>query len=395
MELDLATILILHPLSLTVGALCFLYLRCRSRRSRGLGKMALAFLVLAVGSLLAGAGEQGRIDYATWTLLSFVCGPVAYTLFFAGLLHLLTERPVGRWWWISCLPLVLALVALVTQFHLVNLYRATVFLSVMGGYALASAALALSDPQRERLGSRYGLAGALACKALIAFATIGAIARPDILPLMPASTFLVLILCQFGIAMCVLILVQERAERRLIALTETDSLTGIRNRHWLMDRLPRMAPAGSGLVMIDIDHFKQVNDRYGHAAGDQVLVAVAQAMAAALGEAAIFARMGGEEFGLFLPASSPEDCVAAAERLRATVASLVIEHEGVSIPVTMSAGGAVTPNARSMSRLVARADEALYAAKAAGRNRVAYLGFLADDGRADPSGTALLAAGHA
>lgn len=375
MHLDLATILFLHPLSLTVGALCFLYLRYRSRRSRGLGKMAVAFLVLAAGSLLAGAGEQGVVDYAHWTLLTLSAGALAYTLLFIGLFTLLTEQPAGRLWWMLVVPLALVATAIVTQFYLVNVYRACVFLTSMGLYALASAALALCDPQRERLGSRYALAGALAVKALIAFATIAGVVNPEIVHLSTATTFLVLILCQFAIAMFVLILVQERAEKRLIALTETDSLTGIRNRHWMMDRLPRQIVAGSAYVVIDIDHFKQVNDRHGHAAGDQVLTAVAQAMVRVLGASVIFARMGGEEFGLFLPKASEEGVFETAERLRAAVASLAILHEGVTIPVTLSAGAAVAPAAMSISQLVARADEALYAAKRAGRNRVELAAF--------------------
>jgi diguanylate cyclase (GGDEF)-like protein len=375
MHLDLATILILHPLSLVVGALCFLYVRFRARRSRGLGKMAVAFLVLAAGSLLAGAGAQGVIDYETWTFWSFVSGPISYALFWVGLINLMEERPAGRGWFVLVLRVFLALLALVTRFHLDNTERSTVFLSVMGMFALASAWLVVRDRQREALQTRWGLAGALAFKALIAFATFLAISQPEFFPVTPPTTFMVLILCQFAIAMFVLILVQERAEKRLIALTETDSLTGIRNRHWMMDRLPRLALAGSALVIIDIDHFKQINDRFGHAAGDQVLIAVAQTMAASLGEDAIFARMGGEEFGLYLPASTEAAALAKAEVLRLAVEGLRIAHEGDVLAVTLSAGVSLTPDTRSMSRLVARADEALYAAKGSGRNRIAFLGF--------------------
>lgn len=370
MHLDLATILILHPLSLVVGALCFLYVRWRSRQSGGLGKMAVAFLILALGSLMAGAGEEGLVDYAVWTLVTLVSGPIAYTLLFIGLFNLLTERPVGWLWWMAVAPLVLIATAVLTQFHLVNLYRATVFLSAMGLYALVSAVLVLSDPQRERLGSRYGLAGALGFKSLIAFTTIGGLVSPEIFRFPPATTFLVLILCQFAIAMFVLILVHERAEKRLIALTETDSLTGIRNRHWMMDQLPRQMPDGAGYVLIDIDHFKLVNDRHGHVAGDQVLIAVAQAMVRSLGSAAVFARMGGEEFGLFLPRTTAVEAFATAEHLRQAVSALLVRHAGEAIPVTLSAGVAVASADMSMTHLIARADSALYTAKRAGRDRV-------------------------
>jgi len=382
MHLDLATILTLHPLSLTVGAICFLFVRFRSKHSRGLGKMAVAFFVLAAGSLLAGAGAQNLVDYDTWTFWSFVSGPVSYALFWIGLINLLEERSAGRGWFVVVLPVSLTAWAFVTEFYLDNAQRSTIFLSVMGIFALASAWLVIRDRQRERLQTRWGLAGALTFKAIIAFATFLAIAYPQWIAVTAPTTFLVLILCQFAIAMFVLIFVQERSEQRLIALTETDSLTGIRNRHWMMDRLPRKVPAGAAYVVIDIDHFKQVNDRHGHLAGDHVLTAVAQAMGKQLGPDAILARMGGEEFGLFLPDARKDEAQKTAERLRHHIGSLVILHEGTAIPVTLSAGVAVAPAAMSITQLVARADEALYAAKRGGRDRVVLARFeapVADD----------------
>ncbi len=189
MQLDLATILTLHPLSLTVGALCFLYLRYRSRRSRGLGKMAMAFLVLACGSLLGGAGEQGRLDYAAWTFLSFVSGPVAYTLFFIGLLNLLTERPAGGWWWIVLLPIVLGIAALVTQFPSRQPLSAPRSFSRRWASMRWPVERSRSPIRSVRqLGSRFGLAASLFFKALIALATLVSIARPDLLPISPEIT---------------------------------------------------------------------------------------------------------------------------------------------------------------------------------------------------------------
>ncbi len=130
------------------------------------------------------------------------------------------------------------------------------------------------------------------------------------------------------------------------------------------------AASGSAYVIIDIDHFKQVNDQYGHLAGDAVLTAVAQAMTDLLGDEAILARMGGEEFGLYLPDTSEVSALQTAEHLRTRIASLTIAHEGTTIPVTLSAGVATAPLPMSVTQLIARADEALYAAKRSGRNRV-------------------------
>lgn len=370
MHLDLATILTLHPLSLTVGALCFLYVGYRSRRSLGLGKMAVAFLLLAAASLAAGAVEQGAVVSSTWAFITALAAPLAYALMYVGLWNVMTERPAGRVWWIMAIPAVIALAALLTQFPLIKPIRVTVFLMALGGFSTACALLALRKQGTERLESRCGLAAAFAFKALIGFATIGGLIHPEIVWLTPAATFLVLILCQFATAMLVLVLVQERAEQRLIALTVTDSLTGIRNRHWLMDRLPRQVPANSAFLVIDIDHFKQVNDRHGHPAGDLVLKTVAQTMAATLGEGAIFARTGGEEFGLYLPQTSELEALTIGDMLRKAVEALVVQHEGVPLTVTLCVGVAVASEPISSKRLVAQADEALYVAKRAGRNRV-------------------------
>lgn len=375
MHLDLATILILHPLSLTVGALCFLYLRFGSRRGHGLGKMAVASLVLAVASVLAGASEQGFVAYETWTYLTTIVTPVAYVLMLVGLSDVITEDRAGRLWWVLLVPAGIAVAALVTAFPLERFYRGAVFLTCMGGFSAASAALVMWDPKRQRLTSRFGLAAAFGAKAVTAAVTFVALVVPDSVQMTPAAAFLVLILAQFAIAMFVLILVQERAEQRLIALTETDSLTGIRNRHWMMDRLPREAPVASAYVIIDIDHFKQVNDRLGHLAGDEVLTSVAQAMTRQLGRNAILARMGGEEFGLYLPAANEADAMQTAQQLCASIAALTIFHEGTKIAVTMSAGVAVAPTAMSIMQLIGRADEALYAAKRGGRNRVVLARF--------------------
>jgi diguanylate cyclase (GGDEF)-like protein len=370
MHLDLATILTLHPLSLTVGALCFLYLRYWSNRSRGLGKMAVAFLILAVAALAAGAGEQGVVDYGTWAFVTAIAAPMAYALMYVGLWNVVTERPAGRIWWVMVIPALIAVAAVATHFPLIRSIRATLFLLSLGGFSTASALLVLRHQRTQQLESRYGLAAAFAFKALIGFATVAGVVNPGAVRLTPAATFLVLILCQFAVAMLVLILVQERAERRLIAVTETDSLTGIRNRHWLMDRVPRQVPADSGILVIDIDHFKRINDVHGHPVGDLVLKQVAQTMAATLSEGALLARTGGEEFGLYLPRTSELEAVATGEMLRKAVEELSLVHEGVTLKVTLCVGVAVASEVMSSKGLVARADEALYVAKRAGRNRV-------------------------
>lgn len=370
MQLDLATVLVLHPLSLIMGSASFVYAMRHSRHHRGLGKMALAFIFLAIGSVLAALGEREELPYKFWTLTSFLMGPLAYCLFWIGLRNLVHERQMPRSAWVFLIPAALLLVALTTEFHLSNLQRAAAFLVTMAAFALAGAWMVLSDPLGEKLSSRYALSGILGTKALLALAIISSIAFPGVLGVTPAITFCMLILCQFGIAMFVLIFVQERVESRLVKLTETDTLTGIHNRYWLHDQMPYVASPGDAYIAIDIDFFKRVNDAYGHAAGDQVLIATAQKMASILGSDAMLARQGGEEFGLFVAAGRRDAPVALAEALRQGVETLFVDHQGERIPVTISAGVAVTDAPLAINLLMARADNALYAAKRQGRNRV-------------------------
>jgi two-component system cell cycle response regulator len=122
------------------------------------------------------------------------------------------------------------------------------------------------------------------------------------------------------------------------------------------------------VLMVDIDHFKQVNDRYGHAAGDLALRTVTRAIRGACRQGDVVSRYGGEEFLVVLPATPLERARIVAERIRLATNSLDFYFEGASIPLTVSVGLATGPD--SADRIVRRADRALYQAKANGRNQV-------------------------
>jgi two-component system cell cycle response regulator len=121
--------------------------------------------------------------------------------------------------------------------------------------------------------------------------------------------------------------------------------------------------------MIDIDHFKAVNDEHGHAAGDRVLAAVANAMRHHLRAEDQLGRLGGEEFLALLPDAGARAAATTAEKLRAEIATLTVVHKGGELAVTISAGWAAWEG-ESPEELLRRADEALYDAKRAGRDRV-------------------------
>lgn len=146
---------------------------------------------------------------------------------------------------------------------------------------------------------------------------------------------------------------------------ETDPLTGLLNRRGFDARVAEGAPGA--MLMLDIDGFKAVNDRYGHGVGDTVLRDAAVILSSALRRRDVLARLGGEEFGVFLPGLTIGDAREAAERLRSAVAGqLRAEVE----PVTMSVGVAIARPGLSREALIAEADRGLYAAKRGGRNRV-------------------------
>jgi len=169
-------------------------------------------------------------------------------------------------------------------------------------------------------------------------------------------------------------IVVEQLELRQIA--RQDGLTGALTRRGFFAEVEREVVRAarydrpSALVVIDVDNFKQVNDRYGHPAGDAVLVAIANACMATMRKTDVFGRIGGEEFGLLLPETDGGDAFEAAERIRRTVEGTIIEVHGVDVRATISCGVAPLPPAgRGAAGWFAEADVALYEAKRFGRNQ--------------------------
>lgn len=168
---------------------------------------------------------------------------------------------------------------------------------------------------------------------------------------------------------------------QLARIAQEDALTGLANRRCFTDHLRRTHERACregevlALLMIDVDHFKAYNDRYGHPAGDECLRRVAQALAAGMRQAdSLVARWGGEEFAIILPGADGAQALAVADHLLATVRACAIAHEAsqVASVVTLSIGVAVwSPgHEASQARLLAVADDALYHSKTTGRNRV-------------------------
>lgn len=171
----------------------------------------------------------------------------------------------------------------------------------------------------------------------------------------------------------------EQANNELRLLSTTDPLTNVYNRRYLDEALmleckrAKRASQHLALIMLDIDHFKPVNDHYGHAVGDRCLRAVAEALKDVVQRPGdLLARYGGEEFVLVLPDTDEVQALQVAEKTRAAVAALKLNHEGEPLPLTISAGvAAAVPSGEETSEfLLMAADRALYRAKDDGRNRV-------------------------
>ena len=165
----------------------------------------------------------------------------------------------------------------------------------------------------------------------------------------------------------------ERREEAIRQLSLTDALTGVGNHRHLDETLAaetvraQRYTAPLSLVMLDIDHFKRVNDTWGHEAGDRVLQEVGKQLRSLLRQTDTASRMGGEEFVVLMPATALKEAFAGAERIRRALEQRVIENLP---PVTASFGVASLLPGESGPALLARADGALYSAKREGRNRV-------------------------
>ena len=173
---------------------------------------------------------------------------------------------------------------------------------------------------------------------------------------------------------------RAEALRRLHHAVRHDDLTGVLARRALLEQGDRLLEryqresTGLAVMMVDVDHFKQVNDQHGHGAGDRLLVSIAQTMARALRADDVLGRMGGEEFAAVLPGVSPTEAQAIAERVRSAVKRQALDAtQGGPQRATVSIGlvhSATLGAEADMDTLLLAADTALYRAKAEGRNRV-------------------------
>jgi len=201
-----------------------------------------------------------------------------------------------------------------------------------------------------------------------------------------AAASVMLALQAFG----AVLMTAQRLQGELQRQALVDAMTGLPNRRAFDDALLRAVEGAArsggavGLLLVDVDHFKRINDTHGHAAGDEVLRQVATLIREEPRRVDLCARLGGEEFAIILAGASPEAAREFAERLRRKIAAAAIVFEGKAIAVTVSIGvAAMMPSDESADVALLRADAALYKAKDGGRNLV-----LLGDGGGSAAGAA-------
>ncbi|SAK39037.1 diguanylate cyclase [Caballeronia fortuita] len=293
-------------------------------------------------------------------------------------------RPVQHWaGWIMWLVVMAGIVYFTYVVPDVNM-RVVIVSAFHAACDLAIAGRVLIERPKERPRYNYLFVAGAAALGALGHTVRGAIyvvqppAQSSLLqPGVMQITFLALgILVLPSLCIGLVMMAHDRLAQRLERLARFDDLTGALSRKALLataaERLARAPVEGRReyVAVVDVDHFKSVNDRYGHAAGDEVLRHFASIVRARIRESDAFGRIGGEEFCLFCTAHQIGEVTALVERLRKTIEATPCAVPGGVLHYTFSAGIAAWDGREPLASLMARADGLLYAAKVAGRNRV-------------------------
>ena len=386
MTVDLSTLLTLLILSCMVLGVSTLAVAARTVHSPGLATWGWALIVNAASYLAFGLRLQGWP--AASILVSNVLTPLSMALFIMGVVQfhrLLLTVVMRALLWFPVLGGLLVGALLQEQHETRNLINVVMHTWLM----LMMAWVAWRSPQgAPRLaGHLLIMAGAIAVAVVFIWRAVLMMGNtqwgpPLFVPLqVQTATYLIVFAALLTNTMGFVLMQMERAIHSQRELATHDPLTGAFNRRELMDVMGRLiglaqrARQPLGVLMIDIDHFKRVNDTHGHVSGDAVLREVARRLQARLRKSDLLARFGGEEFVVLLPQTSEEEALVVAEGLRATVSAtgIPMPAQPDALTVTVSIGvhvrvPGVEPD--EADRMIVASDEAMYRAKSMGRNRV-------------------------
>lgn len=300
----------------------------------------------------------------------------AFGFWLAGLLSF-EQRKTAGWiaipalLWVAGMFIAPIRESMVSRILLYHACAATGYFMLAGVLLASKARASLSRRVLAAIFILQAFSGALVASIVIPIN----VTAPNAIPLTAALAFSGIL----GFTVIIMIsakIIMEDTETRLHRLAMTDHLTGVLNRRGLLEEfehIKKRSPTSSqyvALVLFDIDHFKKINDRYGHQSGDAVLVHFCNLAQHVIGDRGLFVRMGGEEFALVAEVDSPSSTVTLAEAIRSNLRLSKISSRGEGIEVTTSVGisEAMIKDA-DLNAMMTQADRALYAAKKAGRNR--------------------------
>ncbi|HVK94580.1 MAG TPA: GGDEF domain-containing protein, partial [Noviherbaspirillum sp.] len=357
--------------SYIVGMLSFIYLKLTNRGLHGPTALAAGFAAMAAGSTLAGYGEWGIMSPALWQFGSIVFGIVGYALIWLGLKIVSDGRTASRGTVSAVCLIALLAIVLAQQVADNNAYRAALFNGCAAVAYLAGAGGLFARWRKEPLLSRFALGAIAGISGLISLSVAKSVLLPQYAAIDLVNAFFLIIMLNFAIALFVMMLVAERSERKLLVLANTDPLTGVKNRRFFFQAMPAVPGPNDAAMLLDIDHFKSINDRFGHAVGDSVLQEVAKRIGGSIRGGDVLARYGGEEFIIFLPGAGVQKACMIGERIRDAIAITEVDCGGLRVGVTISIGVATSGDMRcDLQTLAEMADRALYRAKTDGRNCV-------------------------
>jgi diguanylate cyclase (GGDEF)-like protein len=379
MNLDQATLFLVVTVVGLLMAFWVCFMAWGQPRNHALWAWALALLAYTASHV--NFGLRAWLPEAIFLVAGSGFYAVSLVLMLLAVRRFQGVAQLGRWH-LSPLWLVPLICTLLTHYSTLRVVSTALIFAAQIGLIMA-ALLDRSQPQHGR--GRYILVGAFGvmCLALLARAAAAATGLIDTQSWSASSqslapVFLISLCAVLSITLGFVYMTMERAEQRNFELAMKDMLTGLANRRAIGDQLQSTVARAQrqgqylSVLMLDIDHFKRVNDNYGHQAGDVVLRAVAQALQSRLRAQDQIGRFGGEEFLAILPDTSLEGALVLAEALRAAVEATPTQWGAHRISTTISIGvrgGAIT-GADTADSLVAAADAALYRAKQGGRNRV-------------------------
>ena len=326
--------------------------------------------------------------YLRGTLPDFLTIPFANALLFTGFAldaSALWEQAGRRVWRRYLVPVLAAAITIFVSAWLVDKpapERIAITSVVMGFFFVAGAAALARGWSAGTMLRRYLVVAMLVLALAVVARGLLSLALPDgwgwVSPALIqgvgiAALYLMMLSNAFGY----LLLAHERFDGELARLEVLDALTDVPNRRGFYQALtPWMALARrpglpTAMIILNLDHFKRINDDYGHAVGDMVLVAMVDVCKKQLRDSDLMGRLGGGEFAIQLPRTTQDDAMMVAERIRNAIALLPVKAEKAVINMTASLGVTTIRADDSAVSLFKRADEALREAKASGRNRVA------------------------